>query len=301
MLALSDNTRGAILMAGSMTAFTINDACMKALSSSVPLFEAVFLRGSGVTVMLLFLAWASGGLRHRPSARDGWLILLRTCAEIAAAGFFLTALFNMPIANVTAILQAIPLTVSLAGALFLGEALGWRRLTAITVGFAGVLLIVRPGGEGFTGHSLLALASVLCVTVRDLAARRMSRGLPSLSVALAAAVGVTIAAGIGSLFQGWVPLPPVAALQLAGATGFVLAGYVFSVSAMRIGELGVVAQFRYVSLLVALILGLAVFGDWPSGLTLAGAAVIVGTGLFTLSRERKLRRVHPSPVPLRLR
>lgn len=295
----SDNVRGAALMAAAMTAFTVNDACMKALSDDLPLSQALFLRGVATT---LILGAALAGLGLWPAGlvrRDWGLMLLRSAAEVLAAWLFLTALFNMPLANVSAILQALPLAVTLTGALIFREPVGWRRLSAIGVGFLGVLLIVRPGAEGFTVYSLYALASVAAVTVRDLAARRMSARVPSLLVALSAAAMVTAFFGARAATIDWAPMGPAEFWQLAGATGFVVVGYVCSVAAMRAGEIGFVAPFRYVSLLVALVLGFVVFGDWPRALTLVGAAVVVGTGLFTLYRERNLPRNAPGGLRVR--
>ena len=286
-MGFSPNTRGAVFMAGSMAAFTLNDAFMKVLSGEVPLFQAIFIRSVLVVVLLVLLAWQQGVLRPHIARPDWRLIAIRTVAEIAAAFLFITALFNMPIANALAILQALPLTVTLAGALFLGEPVGWRRITAILVGFCGVLLIVQPGAEGFTIYALYALGAVVCVTVRDLAARRMSAGLPSVTVALITVIAIGVASGIACIFTAWVPVTGGALTLLGGAAIFIIGGYVFSVAAMRVGDIGVVSQFRYTSLLVALILGLAVFDEFPDGLTLTGAAIVVGTGLFTLWRERK--------------
>jgi S-adenosylmethionine uptake transporter len=290
MGGISDNARGALLMMAAMAAFTINDAFMKSLADAMPLFQALLLRGVATTVFLFALALGAGALRFRLSAADWGRIGLRTIGEIGAAWFFITALFNMPIANVTAILQALPLTITLAGALFLGEAVGWRRMTAIAVGFLGVLLIVRPGPEGFNIYALLAVASVACVTLRDLATRGISREVPSLTVALVGSAGVTLFGAAGCLTGDWAPVTPAAALHLSGAIAFVILGYVFSVMVMRVGDIGFVAPFRYTSLLWALVLGLVFFGDWPDALTLLGAAIVASTGLFTLWRERRVRR-----------
>jgi S-adenosylmethionine uptake transporter len=290
MAEMSDNTRGALMMMASMAAFTVNDACFKLLGETVPLFQGLFLRGLITTGFLFVLAWQFGQLRFDLPRREWGLIAIRTVSEIAAAWLFLTALFNMPIANVSAILQALPLTVTLAGALFLGEAVGWRRMVAILIGFAGVLLIVKPGTEGFTIYSLSAVASVACVTVRDLVVRRMARSTPSVMVAAVAAGGVALFGGAGSAFIDWAPMGPREMLLLAGAASFVVGGYLFSVIAMRTGEIGFVTPFRYTSLVVALVLGALVFGTFPDGWTLLGAAIVVATGTFTLLRERHLRR-----------
>ena len=298
---VSDNLRGALLMVGAMCAFTVNDAFMKAVAVNVPLFQAILLRGIGAIVCLTIMARLLGQLRFDLPRRDWGLILLRTGGEIGGTYFFLTALVNMPLANVSAILQALPLAVSLAAALFLGEALGWRRLTAIVIGFAGVLLIIQPGGDAFNSYSLYALASVACITLRDLAVRRMSRAVPSVLVALVAAVGVTCMGAVGSALTPWVAFSATSALQLAAATGCLIFGYIASVGAMRFGDIAYVAPFRYTSLLVALVLGVAVFGEWPNALALTGAGIVVATGLFTLYREAALGRARRRMVPDRIR
>ncbi len=295
MANLSDNTRGILLMMASMACFTLNDACMKAVGQELPLFQALLIRGTVTTILLFTLARAIGGLRFDIARRDWGLIGLRTIGEIGAAWFFITALFHLPLANTTAIIQTIPLAVTLAGALFLREPLGWRRFTAILVGFAGVLLIVRPGTEGFNAYSVYALVSVLFVVLRDLATRRLSPAVPSFTVAISAAVGVGLFGGVGALTEPWVPVSTRSGLFLAGASLCIVGGYIFSVMVMRVGDLATVAPFRYTSLIFALILGLVVFGEWPTSLTLLGAAIVAGSGIYTLLRERQLRRRNVTP------
>lgn len=288
MPVLTDNTRGSLLMMASMASFTLNDTFMKALAGEVPLFQAIFLRGVATTLMMVGLALWTGALRPRLAPSDRWRVGLRTLCDIGATYFFLTALFNMPIANATAILQALPLTVTLAGALFMGEAVGWRRLSAILVGLFGVLLIVRPGLAGFNVFSVYVLIAVAFVTGRDLVTRGLSAHVPSLAVALAGSIGVTAFAAVAALGEDWVPVAPVATARLAGAAVLIIGGYLFSVMAMRVGEVAVVTPFRYTGLLWALVAGLVAFGDWPDPLTLVGSAIVVATGLYTFYRERQL-------------
>ena len=124
-MALTDNIRGALFMTGAMTAFTVNDAFMKVLSDHLPFFQLLFIRSAAVTVLIAAMAWRAGALRVQMTKRDKVLVTVRALAEMGAAYFFLNALFNMPIADVTAILQALPLTVALGAALVLGEQVGW--------------------------------------------------------------------------------------------------------------------------------------------------------------------------------
>lgn len=293
-MQISDNMRGAAFMTASMIAFTINDTFLKGLSLDIPLAQTLFVRGIGTVACLVLLSYFMGQFRFDFSRRDWKLILIRAVAEVVAAYLFLTALFHMPIANVSAIMQAMPLSVALAAALFFKEPLGWRRVVAIMIGFCGVLLIVRPGTEGFNIYSAYVLASVVVVTIRDLAARRLSRSVPSTMVAAIAAAAVCISGGVITATAVWTPLDQAAWFHIIGATVMVVAGYVFSVTAMRTGEIGFVAPFRYASLIAALILGYVVFGDWPRNITLVGAFIVVATGMFTIYREqvaaRRLRK-----------
>jgi len=289
-MLLTDNIKGALLMMGSMAAFTLNDTFFKTLSGEIPLFQGIFLRGCLVVVLMTVLAFATGDLRRPIPAGDRKVIALRTLGEMGATICFLTALFHMPLANVTAILQSLPLFITLVGALLFGEQVGWRRWGAIIIGLFGVLLIVRPGGEGFDRFSLLALAAVGFVVLRDLSTRRLSPGTPSLSVALVGAVAITLMGGMVSATSDWVPLEVYHYKAIAAASLFIIFGYTLSVMVMRIGEIAVVTPFRYTAMVWAILLGYLVFGDIPGLLTLVGSAIVVGMGIYTFYRERQLAR-----------
>ena len=285
---MSPNARGAFLMMASMAGFTLNDACIKATDGAMPLFQLLTIRGLITSVLIFLLARHFGALRFDLPRGDWVLIVLRSVSEFAAAYFFLTALLNMPLANVSAILQVLPLTVTLGAALFFQDPLGWRRLLAILVGFCGMMLIVRPGSEGFNIDAFYALAAVGCITLRDLVTRRMSSAAPSLTVTLSASLSVLVFSAIASSGAEWQPLDLRLTLLIGGSSFFVLGGYLFSVMVMRVGDVSFTAPFRYSGLLWALALGWLVFGDWPDVLTMAGACVVVATGVFTFYRERRL-------------
>lgn len=295
MRTLSDNMRGALLMMGSMAAFTLNDACMKVLLGELPLFQAIFLRGLLTIGALVMMSRWMGGLNFRMPRKDWALVLTRSLSEVGATYFFITALFHMPIANVTAILQVLPLTVTLSSAMLFGDKLGWRRLLAIMVGFVGVLIIVRDGLSGLNTYALYALAAVGFVTVRDLCARRLSAGVSSVTIALIGAVGVAGFASIGTQSEVWVDVSSKSVSLLAAAALFIIGGYLFSIMTMRVGEISFIAPFRYTSLLWALMLGFVVFGDWPDSLTMVGIVIVVVTGAFTFYRERKLAQKQAQP------
>ena len=289
-MARSDNLTGALLMMASMACFVLNDTFMKALAGEIPLNQLLFVRGVLTTLAVAIMAWRMNGLMVRPSRRDSGIIAIRTCAEICAAYFFLTALFNMPLANVTAILQALPLTVSLGAALVFREPIGWRRLLAILVGFVGIVLIVRPGTEGFNVYSLYGLAAVCCVTLRDLSTRKLSREIPSIFVTLVNSTAIMVVFGLASLASDWVAMDVRANMLTLSAAVLIIGGYLFSIMVMRVGEISFVAPFRYSGLIFALALGWLAFGEWPDMLTLLGAGIVMGSGLFTLYREAQLGR-----------
>lgn len=287
---MSPNTLGALLMMASMASFTLNDTLIKLTDGQVPLMQLLVIRGVLSSVLIVLMARWLGTIHFRIARADWGLIAIRSGAEVGAAYFFITALLNMPLANVTAILQVLPLTVAVGAALFFREPLGWRRMAAILLGFMGMLLIVRPGPDGFSLWSSYALVAVACVTVRDLATRRLSPGVPSMTVTLVAALTVMAFAGVASTATEWVALDVRLAALIGGASVFIIGGYFFSVQVMRVGEISFIAPFRYTGLVWALVLGWLVFGDWPSSLTLLGAAIVVATGLFTLYRERRVSR-----------
>jgi drug/metabolite transporter (DMT)-like permease len=270
-----------------MLGFSGNDAFLKSVSADLALWQAVFLRSLVTTALIAAFALARGGLRFRPGRRDRRLIGLRSLAEIGGTACFLTALFNMPIANASAILQSVPLAVTLAAALIFGEPVGWRRYLAIGAGFVGVLLIIRPGGADFNVYALWAIASIVFIVTRDLATRRLSPDVPGVYAAFVTSVVLTTAAALAGGLEDWRPVAAHHLLALATAGACLVFGYLFGVKAMRTGEIGAVQPFRYTRLLWALILGIVMFGEWPGPSTLVGSAIVVGAGLFTLYRERR--------------
>lgn len=286
----SDNITAALLMMASMVSFTLNDTMMKLMAGDVGLFQVIFLRGILTTAAVAIIAWRMGILRFQLPARDWRLIAVRTLADIATAYFFLSALFNMPLANVTAILQALPLTITLAAWAFLKEPVGWRRLLAIAIGLVGVLLIIRPGTEDFSIYSLYGLAAVCSVTVRDLTTRSLSEATPSMLVTFFTSLAVMIAFGLLSLGSEWTPMLPRSWALTSAAAMLIIGAYLFSIMVMRKGDIAFVAPFRYTGIVWALALGYLVFGDWPSTVTLIGAGIVVSSGLFMLYREARLSR-----------
>lgn len=297
MMKGSDNFRGAALMMASMAAYVLNDAAVKLVSETLGLFQIMFLRGFLATSLLALLAWTGKAIFPALSRADWRVLGYRLIGEIGSTLCFLTALINMPLANASAILQSLPLAVTLTAALFFGEPVGWRRYLAISAGFIGVIVIVRPGSDGFNAYSLWALGAVAFIVLRDLSTRRLAGHVPSIFVALISSAVVTVTGAVLLPTQAWRPVG-AAELQLLGVAAlFLVFGYMFSIMTMRVGEISFIAPFRYTILIWAIILGYVVFGDIPDGWTLLGSAIVVLTGIYTFYRERKIQRQDRPATP----
>ena len=296
-MTLGDNTRGILYMNVSMLAFTVNDTFVKAVThSGMPLFQAIVLRGTITTIALIAIALHQNGrLNLWPPGPDRVFLPLRTLGEVVATLTFLFALTHMPLANLSAIMQSTPLAVTLMAALLLGAPIGWRRMVAILIGFGGVMLVVKPGAADFDEWSVVGMVSVAFVVLRDLATRKFSRGLPSTTGAIWASVSVLAMGLIGVIWQGWQPVSGVQAAQIVAAGGFLIFGYMFAIMVMRVGDISIVAPFRYMSLLWAILLGWLLFGTLPDQWTLLGGAIVVASGIYMLLREGK-RRLESTPA-----
>ena len=277
-------------MAAAMASFTINDAITKAVSSEMNFGQIMLVRGLFAMVLIAALAWRQGAMRPLRTLMMK-PVALRIAGEVLGTVTFLTAIVHLPLANTAAILQALPLAVTLGAALLFGEPVGWRRWLAITTGFIGVLIIVRPGVEGFDQFSLYALVSVIFCATRDLATRRIPAEIPSLFITLLTTATVTAAgAAIIIPLGGWTP-PSGRALGLLAFTAvLLLIGYQCVIMALRTGDISAVAPFRYSALLWAMLLGYLVFGDVPDAIMVTGASIIVLSGLYAFYRERIRQR-----------
>ena len=224
-------------------------------------------------------------------------MLGRVSAEICATIAFLLALKHMPLANVTAILQALPLAITMAAALFLSEPVGWRRWIAIILGFTGVLIIVRPGLEGFNIYSLSALTAIFFITVREIFTRKLTSKVPTITVALSTVIGIGMFSGIMMIGTEWQPVSASSWLLILGAGVSVLIATFLSVMAMQTGEISFVSTFRYTAMLGAIGVGILIFDDWPDQLTLVGTLIIVLTGIYSFHREQTLSKTVTKNLP----
>ena len=274
-------------MAISLAGFTFNDALTKSVTADLTVAQIMFVRGAFTAILVYIVARRMGALDHVRNILQP-MILLRILLETIAAIAFLAALGQVPLANASAILQSMPLAVTLGAALFFQEPVGWRRWTAIGVGFLGVLVIIQPGPEGFTPASLYVVLCVFTAAARDLVTRWIDPKVSSLTVTLFTAASISFA-GLLLIpaFGGWQPVSAAAYGRLAFASVFLFAGYQAIIMAMRTGEISFIAPFRYTSLLWAILLGILFFGETPDIWMIAGSSIVIGSGLYTFYRENK--------------
>lgn len=267
--------------------FVVNDAFVKFLSGSVPLGQIIFVRGLLAGAAIALLISVRGQWPRRQVFVDKF-VLLRNVGELCGTICFITALSQLPLANATAILQAMPFVITALAAIFLHEPVGWRRWAAILVGFFGVLLIVRPGSEGFNAYAILAVVAVGFLSLRDMATRFVSKSIPTLSITFVTTLAVTTMGLVMGLFETWIALDGRQILLLCGASFFLMLGYIFVIAAMREGEVSIIAPFRYTIILWAIIIDLVIWSKVPSSLTIAGILVIVASGVYMFVRERRV-------------
>ncbi|MGE0152912.1 MAG: DMT family transporter [Reyranellaceae bacterium] len=281
----SENRRGIAGMVAGMMLFICNDALIKHVSESLASGQIIFLRGLSATILIGALAVGMGAWRHMPAVFDR-PVLLRAGIDSVGTFLYLLALFNMPLANVTAVNLSVPLILTICAAFLLHEQVGWRRWSAVLAGLLGVLLVVQPTASGFNWYALVALTATGAHAARDLVTRRIRTGIPSLIVTLSTAIVVTVAAAAVSAIEGWQPLSWRQLGLLVLASAFLSGGYYLVIECMRHGELSVVAPFRYTAILWALLLGYFVWGDVPNLLAWIGIALLVGSGLYIFHREQ---------------
>lgn len=285
-----DNVRGSLLMVAAMAAFTLEDLCVKAAARHLPAGQVLILFGLGGMAVFAALTWRRGGRLLHPAILSRTLIVKAGFEVTGRAGYTL-ALALTPLSSASAILQATPLVVVAGAALVFGERVGWRRWAAIGAGFLGVLVILRPGVSGFEPASLWAVVGTLGFAGRDLATRAAPRVLSNAQLGFWGFAAL-LPTGAGLLaVTGGVVLPQAGDwAALAGATLCGVIAYSWLTAAMRTGEVSVVTPFRYTRLVFAIAVAAAVLGERPDAATLAGGAIIIASGIYTLLRGRSLSR-----------
>jgi drug/metabolite transporter (DMT)-like permease len=281
-------------MVGATAAFVSNDAIMRSVSQELPAGQMIFLRSVLAATLVLLLVLATGvgrQLRHLAQPR----LAARALADAFGTTCYLVSLFHLPLANATAINLAAPLFMVVFAIWFLRERPSAARWAAVGIGFAGVLCVVQPSGDGFNAWALLCLLGTVLHAARDLLTRHIDRTVPSLVVTLSSAIGVALVSAGLSVTQGWQAASAQQLGQLGASAVLLVCGYLLIVQCLRLGEVSLTAPFRYSSLLFAVVLGYVVFGDVPNAWAWCGIALLLGSGLFVLLGERGRR---PATAPI---
>ncbi|MCB1885538.1 MAG: DMT family transporter [Geminicoccaceae bacterium] len=295
---MSDNARGALLLAFTMGLFASSDTLMKLALRHMPVGQILAMRGAIIFALLLgWLLW-----RRRAGNLQGCLDrfnLLRAFSEAATAVAFFMGLARLPLAVCSVVLFTAPLIMTAVAAFGLGERVSWRRWAAVLVGFVGVLFVARPQGA-WSFALLFPFVAAVFVSVRDLMTRYVDPRLD------AAAVGLTTACAVGLVGLATLPLgaltplapawtaPPPHILGLVTLSSLAIAlAYVTIVAAYRLGEASFLSPFRYSTIPFALVFGALVFGERHGAVTLFGAAVVVASGLLLFERGRGRPELRP--------
>lgn len=283
----TDNTAATLLMVGAMAAFAVEDLFLKRAAMALPPGQVIGMMGLGGALVFWAMAAFKGQKVLTLRALQG-APFVRSLSEAGATMLYITALALIPLSVNSALLQASPLVVTMGAALFLGEPVGWRRWTAIGVGFAGVLIVLQPWNDGFQAAGILTVFCVVALASRDLSTRAMPMDIGTFPLVSWAYMALVPAGGILMAIGGHhlTAIDPTRWFDLAMALVSGLFGYYAVTAATRVGEAAVIAPFRYTRLVFALILAMLFLGERPGPAMLIGATLIIASGLYTFARER---------------
>jgi drug/metabolite transporter (DMT)-like permease len=275
-------------MVAALGCFVLNDTCIKLIGTTLPLGEIMAVRG-GFSVTLIAAVCSYQGVLRKAYHAFTPSVLIRSGLDVCSTFLFLICLLHMPIANLTAITQTVPLAVVVLSIAFLKERVGWRRGLAIALGFTGVLFIVRPSPQNVTFYELLAMGMVIVLAFRDLMTKRIPSHVPTLLIALANSGLVMLGGATLVLWQGFHVPQLWQVVFLATSSALLSAGYLLIIIAMRLGDLSATAPFRYVNILITIIIGIVIFAEYPDGFAYVGMLLVIIAGLYAAQREAKLR------------
>ena len=255
-------------------------------SQTLPAAEIIGLRGGLATLWIVLALLARGQIGQVRYCLDP-RTLVRAGLDVASTFTYLIALFRMPLAEATAINMVAPLIMVMLAVVFLRERVSGARWAAVLAGFFGMLLVVRPGAEGFTWWAVLCLGGTVLNAARDVYTRWIPDRVPSLVITFTTAGAVTLVGmGLASA-QGWQQVTWAEMGLLVASSAFLAGAYYLVIVAMRLGEASMVGGFRYSGLPAAALLGWAVWGYLPDAMSVAGMAILVAAGLFLLHHERR--------------
>ena len=284
-MLVNPSIKGAALMSLCTACYVVSDVFMKYVSREIDLYQITFLRGLLVTLILLVFCLILKVSLKIPNNKDKIIILVRSVFEVLMIYSFLTALFNMNIANANAVLQLIPLVVLFGSFLFLGKKLKKNEIIAVFLGLIGAIIVIRPGATDFNFYSIFALLAVASMSVRDLVTVNLNKKIPSLLVAFYSSLLITMVSFLLSSEKiGFMELKNPMFIFYSAV--LVSIGYIAAVAAMRFGEVTFVSPFRYTALLWAIVLGFLFFSEIPKLTTIFGGLIIIFAGIYLVYSEK---------------
>ena len=276
-------------MIAGLLLLTLNDATAKWLTVGYPVPQVIALRGMFLLVPLLaVLLWRGGPAALRPHRIRNQVA--RSVCFLGSTFFIVTALSLMPLADAVAFTFSGPLIIAALAPMLLGERVGWRRWTAVLVGFAGVIVMARPTPNAFQWVALIAFGAAVMGALRDIVTRKIS-AVEASDLTLFYSTLATVVVGAAAAFAFPWRMPPPEDFALFALLGALNGGAHFlMIEAYRWSEASVVSPFRYSALVWALLLGFVVWGDVPDAFLIFGAGLVVASGLYILHRETTVRR-----------
>ncbi len=279
------NLRSIVMMIAAMGCFTLADLLIKIASRTLPVGQIMIMLGIGSSLVFWGLMTLKRDRIYFAPLRQP-AVMLRNVGDFAGALGMCLALAYVPISTIGAVLQTVPLMITAVAALFLSERVGIRRLSAILVGFAGVIFILQPGRADFDAMAVLALVAAIGMTARDVGTKLISQDLSTLLLSLYASMLFCISGGVLLLVTGGASLPDSGMILLFTAmTALGSLGYILVTNAVRLGDMSVVSPFRYSRLLFSLAVGILILGETVNAMMLVGCAMTIGAGLYIWRRE----------------
>jgi len=272
-----------------MSMITTNDAIVKHITQVFNVGQIMFLRGALICIIFAVVM----RLRKQPVFNRQTLHrwnLLRGLFELAATLTFLTGLSMLPIAVASTLGFSSPIFLALLAALILKENVSLDRWIVILAGFGGVMLITNPFSGSASWAVIFPIICAFFVALRDIAIRYVPGDIPSSQVAFTNAWIVMLGGGLYSLYQGWGEADLQWYLWFIGLGGVLYCGYLFLIMGSRLGELSFISPFKYISIIIAIIYGYLIWGDQPTLSMLAGAIIIVLSGIILVSTEKRRNR-----------
>ena len=287
---MSDTVKGILVMVVGVALLTANDAVSKYLTESYPVGQVICLRQAATLLVIVpYVIAVTGWEALRVASWPGQIT--RGLLFVANAVLIVLALSLLPLATVISIIFVSPIVTAAVSMPMLAERVGRSRWIAIAGGFAGVLIVLRPGGAGFEWALLIPVAAAVANSLRDVMTRRLSRTETSISILFWSTL-IVMAAGALTAPFGWQPVTATAAAWFVVAGVFNAAAHFLLIEALRLGEAAVITPVRYTSLIWATAIGYVVWRELPDAWVFAGSAVIIASGAYLVRAEaRKSRAV----------